>query len=51
MPPADSPVCQHFDECHWSFNMEPRNVHLRLASGGFNLFGTLSTTYSTWPVV
>ncbi|OMO89985.1 Transposon, En/Spm-like protein [Corchorus capsularis] len=33
------------------FASEPRNVRLGLASDGFNPFKTMSSTYSTWPVV
>nr|GEX82203.1 hypothetical protein [Tanacetum cinerariifolium] len=31
--------------------LDPRNIRLRLAADGFNLFGNLSRTYSMWPVI
>lgn len=33
-----------------NFESEARNVHLGLASDGFNPFGTMSQSHSTWPV-
>ncbi|WVZ13620.1 hypothetical protein V8G54_011186 [Vigna mungo] len=35
---------------HPEFALDPRNVRLGLASDGFNPFGTMSSTYSIWPV-
>ncbi|KAL4558138.1 hypothetical protein LXL04_036335 [Taraxacum kok-saghyz] len=49
--PADGKAWKHFDTIYPDFSKEPRNVHLGLASDGFNPFGTMSTSYSTWPVV
>ena len=33
------------------FSSDPRNVRLGLAVDGFNLYGNMSTTHSTWPVI
>ncbi|XP_050374570.1 uncharacterized protein LOC126792127 [Argentina anserina] len=49
--PADSPAWKHIDRMHPSFASEPRNVRLGLASDGFNPFGMMSLSHSTWPVV
>ncbi|XP_075645463.1 uncharacterized protein LOC142616510 [Castanea sativa] len=49
--PADSKAWKIFDEIHESFSFEKRNVRLGLASDGFNPYGNMSTTHSTWPIV
>lgn len=49
--PADSLAWKTFDEKHSSFASDPRNVRFRLASNGFNPFGSMSNAYSMWPVV
>ena len=49
--PADSLAWKKFDEMHPSFASEPRNVRLGLAIDGFNLFGSMSVSYSNWPIV
>ncbi|WCJ31109.1 hypothetical protein M5689_012622 [Euphorbia peplus] len=49
--PADALAWKYFNELYPEFAADPRNVRLGLASDGFNPFGTMSTTYSTWPVV
>ncbi|XP_057756143.1 uncharacterized protein LOC130975353 [Arachis stenosperma] len=49
--PADGESWKAFDNRHEDFAKEPRNVRLGLASDGFNLFRTLSSTHSTWLVV
>ncbi|XP_038699646.1 uncharacterized protein LOC119996939 [Tripterygium wilfordii] len=49
--PADSKEWKDFDDKHPSFAIESRNVRLGLASDGFNPFGTMSISHSTWPVV
>ena len=49
--PADSDAWKMFDTTHLQFSSEPRNVRLRLAADGFNPFGIMSTTHSTWPVM
>ena len=33
------------------FSSDPRNVRLGLAVDGFNPYGNMSTTHSTWPVI
>ena len=49
--PADSLAWKDFDRNHKSFAEDPRNVRLGLASDGFNPFGTMSNSYSIWPVI
>ncbi|XP_030946005.1 uncharacterized protein LOC115970519 [Quercus lobata] len=49
--PADSDAWKMFDTTHLQFSSKPRNVRLGLAADGFNPFGMLSTTHSTWPVM
>ena len=49
--PADSKAWKNFDELHESFSSEKHNVRLGLASDGFNPYGNMSTSHSTWPVV
>ena len=49
--PRDSEAWKEFDLAHPEFASDPRNVRLGLASDGFNPFGSMSTSYSIWPVV
>ena len=49
--PADSNAWKMFDTKHLQFLSKPCNVRLGLAADGFNPFGMLSTTDSTWPVM
>ncbi|XP_071687173.1 uncharacterized protein [Rutidosis leptorrhynchoides] len=49
--PADSPAWKTFDHQNREFSKEPRNMRLGLASDGFNPFGNMSVSHSTWPVV
>ena len=49
--PADSMAWKHVDEKYPDFALDPRNVRLGLASDGFNPFGMLNVTYTTWPVI
>ncbi|XP_071704999.1 uncharacterized protein [Rutidosis leptorrhynchoides] len=49
--PADSPAWNTFDHQNHEFAKEPRNVRLGLASDGFNPFGKMSVSHSTWPVI
>ena len=49
--PSDGEAWKHFDKTYPDFADEPRNVRLGLASDGFNPFGTMSVSYSMWPVV
>ncbi|XP_060171510.1 uncharacterized protein LOC132602749 [Lycium barbarum] len=48
--PRDGEAWKTFDLTHSEFASDPRNVRLGLASDGFNPFGTMSSTYSIWPV-
>ncbi|XP_075084789.1 uncharacterized protein LOC142168035 [Nicotiana tabacum] len=48
--PRDGEAWKAFDRTHSGFASDPRNVRLGLASDGFSPFGTMSTTYSIWPV-
>ncbi|XP_016476614.2 uncharacterized protein LOC107798160 [Nicotiana tabacum] len=48
--PRDGEAWKTFDRTHSGFASDPRNVRLGLASDGFSLFGTMTTTYSIWPV-
>ncbi|XP_055961083.1 uncharacterized protein LOC130015301 [Mercurialis annua] len=49
--PADSEAWKNFDSRYPEFAKDPRNVRMGLASDGFNPFGSMQTTYSTWPVI
>ena len=49
--PADSKVRKDFDNQYPWFAQDARNVRLALATNGFNPFGTMSNSYSMWPVV
>lgn len=49
--PADSPAWSKLDNTYPEFGSEARNVRLGLASDGFNPFGTMSLSHSTWPVI
>lgn len=49
--PADSLAWKHVDEQYKEFALDPCNVRLALASDGFNPFGMLNVTYTTWPVI
>ncbi|KAH9697062.1 hypothetical protein KPL71_023450 [Citrus sinensis] len=49
--PADSKAWKSLDQRYPEFALDPRNVRLGLASDGFNPFGTMSLSHSTWPVV
>ena len=48
--PADSEAWKHLDKVDAPFAIDPRNVRLGLATDGFNPFGSLSSSHSTWPV-
>ncbi len=50
--PTNSLAWKHVDEKYRDrFASDPRNVRLGLALDGFNLFGMLNVTYTTWPVI
>ena len=48
--PRDSEAWKTFDLTHPKFASDPQNVHLGLATDGFNPFGTMSSAYSIWQV-
>lgn len=49
--PADGSAWKEFDKIYPDFAADARNVRLGLATDGFNPFGNMSTSHSTWPVV
>lgn len=49
--PADTEQWRALNGVNSEFTSEPRNVRLGLASDGFNPFGSMSLSHSTWPVV
>ncbi|XP_030936242.1 uncharacterized protein LOC115968027 [Quercus lobata] len=49
--PTDSDAWKMFNSKHLHFSSDPRNVRLGLAADGFNPFGIMSTSHSTWPVM
>ncbi|XP_050206738.1 uncharacterized protein LOC126656261 [Mercurialis annua] len=49
--PADGVAWKAFDAQFPNFSSDPRNVRFGLSSDGFNPFRTMSTNYSTWPVM
>ena len=49
--PANSLVWKHVNDTYEDIAMDPHNVRLGLASDGFNPFGMLNVTYTTWPVI
>lgn len=48
--PADTACWKKLDAID-EFGLDCRNVRLGLASDGFNPFGTMNITHSTWPVL
>ena len=49
--PADALQWKQFDEKYSWFGNEPRNLRLGLATDGMNLYGNLSSTHSSWPML
>jgi hypothetical protein len=49
--PADALAWKAFDSKYPDFASDSRNVRFGLATDGFNPFGNMSTSYSTWPVI
>ena len=49
--PPGSEAWKSFDSKYIEFLSEPRNVRLGLATDGFNPYGNMSSTHSTWPVI
>ena len=49
--PTNSNAWKMFDSKHLEFLSDLRTVRLGLAVDGFNPFGIMSTSHSTWPVM
>ena len=49
--PGDGEAQRAFDAQFLNFSPDLRNVRLGLTSDDFNPFRTMSTNYSTWPVL
>jgi hypothetical protein len=49
--PANGGAWRSFDLLHPDFMAKSRNVRLGLTADGFNPFGNISTSHSTWPVM
>jgi len=49
--PADTEQWRVLNGVNSEFAFEPRNVRLGLASDGFNPFGSMTLSHSTWPVI
>ncbi|XP_056697557.1 uncharacterized protein [Spinacia oleracea] len=49
--PADSPQWKFIDGKFDDFGKEERNLRLGLSTDGMNPYSSLSSTYSTWPVM
>ena len=49
--PRDSAAWKKFDETHTDFAKDPRNVRLALSTDGFNPYGSMSASYSIWPLI
>ncbi|CAL9001398.1 unnamed protein product [Prunus brigantina] len=48
---SDSPSWKHLYALYPDFESKIRNIRLGLVSDGFNPFGNMSNSYSTWPIV
>jgi hypothetical protein len=48
---ADGEAWKSFNNLHPDFSSDNRNVRLGLTSDGFNPFGNMNTSHSTWPVM
>ena len=49
--PADSPQWRNIDTLFPEFGKDSRNLRLALSTDGMNPYGSLSSRYSTWPVI
>lgn len=49
--PADGESWKSFDTLYPDFAADVRNVRLGLSTDGFNPFGNMSLSHSTWPVI
>jgi hypothetical protein len=48
--PSDGEAWTHFDVIHHEKALEARNVHVALATDGFNPYGMMAAPYNCWPV-
>src|SRR5207253_1978151 len=49
--PSDASQWRKIDTIHPRFGEEARNVRFALSTNGMNLFGDMSSSHSTWPVI
>lgn len=49
--PSDGEAWKDLDKRYPWLAQEPRHLRLGLATDGFNPFGTMSSSYSVWPVI
>ena len=47
---ADGEAWKHFDDIYREKAREARNVHVALATDGFNPYGMMAAPYTCWPV-
>ena len=47
---SDGEAWTHFDGIDHEKAKEARNVHVALATDGFNSYGTMAAPYTCWPV-
>jgi hypothetical protein len=48
--PYDGEAWTHFDGIHHEKALEAHNVHVALATDGFNPYGLMATPYTCWPI-
>ena len=48
--PSDTQSWTHFNGIHHHKALEAHNVHVALATDGFNPYGMSTTPYTWWPV-
>ena len=48
---SDGEAWTHFDGIHHEKAKEARNVHVALATDGFNPYGMMDALYTCWPVL
>ncbi|CAN1746087.1 hypothetical protein LINPERHAP1_LOCUS2678 [Linum perenne] len=49
--PRDGEAWIDFDNRYPDFASDPRNIRIGLATDGFNPFGNMSLSHSTWPII
>jgi hypothetical protein len=49
--PTDGEAWKSFNLLYQEFSTNNKNVRLGLTSNGFNPFGNMRTSHSTWPVM